>query len=273
MADESQLSIREAKPNRINGWAILLGVITFIGVVAACLAIPGMPKLFHFDGAEPSSVATSAVTTDNHRVNPVPPRLNAPRSATAQPGSQPHPPRPADHKPAKKNLPREQAKSAPSASATEPTPAQAQAVAPSSPTGPALLNNYGTIGISTIENSSVNGTPAPGSGTVPLVQVGPNGKIGKLNLSDIHICTLSSWNVFLDCIDSDSGNLQAVQSTVAAFKERVDAELNKFTDEQIPGCRQQVKDDEKLFLDNVKDEHALVASMRGKPPSCFVEKP
>lgn len=157
MAKNSQPA-EEVNSKRVNIWGIFLGIVAVLAAVAGWLAIPGMPKLFHFDKSESTSVAASAGAIDNHGVKSSP----APVTATdngGQPESRPQPLSRAVHQPASEHLPgRQKNLTPPNTSTTEMESPSPQAAPASQPqqhceTGSVCLgDNHGTV--------NVNNTPA-----------------------------------------------------------------------------------------------------------------
>jgi len=90
MANSSQ-GEQEINSKRVNIWGILLGVVTVLGVLAAWLAIPGMPKLFHFDKPDAPAAASPPNRTG-------PPSTSAPTSQPQRASSAPSAAHSAPHK-------------------------------------------------------------------------------------------------------------------------------------------------------------------------------
>ena len=130
-------------------------------------------------------------------------------------------------------------------------------------------NEGGTIGPVTVTESSINGAPAPDSST-GLVH--NKGKIGEIHLNNVHICNLTSWDSFLDCIESDSGDKPGIESIVNSFKSQIESELNKQPaafNSQVIACRKSMIEVEKTILENSNDEHQIVRSLRRNSPICI----
>ena len=134
-------------------------------------------------------------------------------------------------------------------------------------------NRGGPIGSVTVTNSSISGYPAP-SGAAPLVELNAK-SVGQVNIIDDHICNISSWNSFLDCINSESGNSNAIKRSLDVLTKLwdQDAVAHPEVPKQLTdSCRVQIDAIKSLILNSAADEHTTVTSLKANRPLCINEK-
>ncbi len=135
-----------------------------------------------------------------------------------------------------------------------------------------LVDNEGEIGSLTLNNSFITGTPPPGSPNDTRVKVFPRAHVSDLHLSDTHMCNLSGWKSFLDCINSESGDAKSVEESVQVYRSALDSKLNSEPDKYhkwFAACRTAYYGIFQEVLLNASDERKTVAKLRTEKPVCI----
>lgn len=133
-------------------------------------------------------------------------------------------------------------------------------------------NEGGTIGSTTCVDCSVGGSPVPNSPNGSIVR--NQGKIGRLDMHNVSVCNLNSWDSFLDCIDVETGDHQEINNTVDVMVSMMEQSLAAHPEaafQSIEDCRGQIAKVKERILGNLDNEHETVSFLRLHRPSCMKE--
>lgn len=131
-----------------------------------------------------------------------------------------------------------------------------------------ILENNGSITGLEMNGNSITGVPPAGreGGFILSEQ-----DVRNLKIENTHVCYMSSWGTFLDCVLADTGNADAIRRDIQQYENGINSLLARhqnMSPESVMSCHQISIEGETKILEHIADEHETVASLRGHGPGC-----